>query len=95
MLALVSAHAFCNLKLADGRSPTSSRHYLHGKRLYLLDSSVPLVSILDIKRDCVLIKPGVGAIFYTQVALEVIPDDGSRERLRALVSFRIIRSYGS
>ena len=83
MLALVSAHAFCNLKLADGRSPTSSRHYLHGKRLYLLDSSVPLVSILDIKRDCVLIKPGVGAIFYTQVALEVIPDDGSRERLRA------------
>ena len=83
MLALVSAHAVYNLKLADSRSPTSSPHYLHGKRLYLLDSSVPSVSNLDLKRNCVLIKPGVGAIFYTQVALEVIPDDGSRERLRA------------
>jgi hypothetical protein len=30
-------------------------------------------------------SPGVGAIFYTQVALEVIPDDGSRDRLRASV----------
>lgn len=31
----------------------------------------------------VLNSTGVGAIFYTQVALEVIPNDGSRERLRA------------
>jgi hypothetical protein len=31
----------------------------------------------------VLISLGVGAIFYTQVALEVIPNDGSRDRLRA------------
>jgi len=26
---------------------------------------------------------GVGAVFYTQVALEALPEDGSREHLRA------------
>jgi hypothetical protein len=33
--------------------------------------------------ETVLNSTGVGAIFYTQVALEVIPNDGSRDRLRA------------
>ena len=83
VLALVSAHAIFHLKLANPRSPTSFQHYLHGKRLYSLDFSVLLVRFPDIKRNGVLINSGVGAIFYTQVALEVIPDDGSRERLRA------------
>ena len=82
VLALVSAHAMFNLKSAYSRSLTSYRHYIHGKRLSLLDFSVLLVRIPDIKIDDVL-SAGVGAIFYTQVALEVIPDDGSRERLRA------------
>jgi hypothetical protein len=56
-----------------------------GAKLPLRDSSVlsvsPITRPLQMKN--LLSYTGVGAIFYTQVALEVIPNDGSRDRLRA------------
>lgn len=72
---------------ADTHSRDSFQRFLIGERPHSLDSLGPSVSTEGSSRHPrgQTDSPGVGAVFYTQVALEVIPDDGSRDRLRASV----------